>query len=382
MRQITQKNHRIDILEGLRGLAALVVFLYHWLLGFFPQFSGLWPDFPKEQAWLGRWGFFFINGSGAVVFFFVLSGFVLSRRVLLTYATETIGEAALKRWPRLAFPTCVACLISWVFFATGAYYYPSAALITHSPWLGGFAGAAGLPSQRLLTDAFMQGLWDTFFSGNAYYDSSMWTMHYEFIASFMIFGTCLLLVVYRNLPQWISVFPVLIITLLCSSVSPWYPPFFLGLLIAFLLPERLKVSKVTRIILASLGLYCLGYFNSDGLRIHGYTIPFQYIDGVGSIFVISSCYDVQLKGWYQKSAQFLGQLSFPFYLLHALFICSFGSWLFLTLKTHHVVHPSFFSGVATLVVSILASLPFIKANTLWLKVLNNVMQPLRKKMQS
>ncbi|MFT9187663.1 MAG: hypothetical protein ABF465_03355, partial [Acetobacter orientalis] len=114
----------------------------------------------------------------------------------------------------------------------------------------------------------------------------------------------------------------------------------------------------------------------------GYTIPFQYIDGVGSIFVISSCYDVQLKGWYQKSAQFLGQLSFPFYLLHALFICSFGSWLFLTLKTHHVVHPSFFSGVATLVVSILASLPFIKANTLWLKVLNNVMQPLRKKMQS
>lgn len=382
MSQKIQKNHRIDILEGLRGLAALVVFLFHWLIGFFPQCSGLWPNFPKDQGLVGRWGFFFINGSGAVVFFFVLSGFVLSRRAFLTHATDAIGEAALKRWPRLAFPTCVACLISWVFFATGAYHHQAAAAITHSPWLGGFAGANGLPSQRLLTDAFMQGLWGTFFTGDAYYDSSMWTMHFEFIASFIIFGICLLLAVYRNLPKWISILPVFLIIMLCSQFSPWYPPFFLGVLAAFLLPECLKIKTTIRIVCASFGLYFLGYFDYQGFKVYNHTVPFQYIDGIGSTLVILSCYDVQLKGWHQKIAQFLGQLSFPFYLLHALFICSFGSWLFLVLKTHHIAHPSFFSGVATLGVCVVASLPFIKINTLWLQVLNKAMRPLRKRMQA
>jgi peptidoglycan/LPS O-acetylase OafA/YrhL len=60
-------------LEALRGLAAVVVLFHHFMLGFTPRLHGmLYPEQPYSL--FGTPAFAFVNGSAAVIVFFVLSG--------------------------------------------------------------------------------------------------------------------------------------------------------------------------------------------------------------------------------------------------------------------------------------------------------------------
>jgi peptidoglycan/LPS O-acetylase OafA/YrhL len=68
-RRMTDKRPRIETLEGLRGIAAIVVFLWHCSLGFLPQILGVFSNFPQSQSINGKPWTFIINGPGAVVFF-------------------------------------------------------------------------------------------------------------------------------------------------------------------------------------------------------------------------------------------------------------------------------------------------------------------------
>jgi hypothetical protein len=49
-------------------------------------------------------------------------------------------------------------------------------------------------------DAFSQGAFYTFFRGDAYYDSSLWSMRYELIGSLLAFGLALMLYPVQKAP--------------------------------------------------------------------------------------------------------------------------------------------------------------------------------------
>jgi peptidoglycan/LPS O-acetylase OafA/YrhL len=84
-------------LEALRGLAAIVVLIHHFMLGFTPRFHGyLYPDQPFSL--MGTPAFALINGSGAVAIFFVLSGFVLSGGLFKSRSLRGALISAVKRW--------------------------------------------------------------------------------------------------------------------------------------------------------------------------------------------------------------------------------------------------------------------------------------------
>ena len=79
--------------------------------------------------------------------FFVLSGFVLTRRFLLEGDHQIILRGAIKRWPRLAGPALAAALTSWCLFKLGAYRFKEGGAITGSEWLSFFAyGIQGVSS--------------------------------------------------------------------------------------------------------------------------------------------------------------------------------------------------------------------------------------------
>src|SRR5215210_4811056 len=87
-------------LEAARGVAAVVVLVHHVLIAFFPRFHGL--RFPDETVSMyGTPLFALINGSAAVVVFFVLSGFVLTKEIFEKRSTTKLLISAVKRWPRL-----------------------------------------------------------------------------------------------------------------------------------------------------------------------------------------------------------------------------------------------------------------------------------------
>lgn len=61
-------------LDGLRGVAALVVVLWHFAFAFLPDRIGIVPDFDPARGLVGSPAFALIDGPGAVMLFFVLSG--------------------------------------------------------------------------------------------------------------------------------------------------------------------------------------------------------------------------------------------------------------------------------------------------------------------
>ncbi|WP_425547697.1 acyltransferase family protein, partial [Aminobacter niigataensis] len=96
-------SNKLVALESLRGIAACVVVITHCTLAFYPQFvaslyNGMTPS--AFQVYAGPWLILF-NGAAAVLIFFVLSGFVLSRRYFLTGDASVLLASAIKRWPRL-----------------------------------------------------------------------------------------------------------------------------------------------------------------------------------------------------------------------------------------------------------------------------------------
>jgi peptidoglycan/LPS O-acetylase OafA/YrhL len=144
-------------LEALRGFASLSVLLWHILLGFFPAKAGIFPNFPKAEAVNTSVFFGLINGTSAVVFFFVLSGFVLTRSALVQGDAAPLFRNAIKRWPRLALPVLIAVLGSWLLFSLDLYSFAEAGAVTRSPWLSRFAYAFKVQFPIVFSDAVLQG---------------------------------------------------------------------------------------------------------------------------------------------------------------------------------------------------------------------------------
>jgi peptidoglycan/LPS O-acetylase OafA/YrhL len=95
---------RIQELDGLRAIAALMVIAWHYI--------GI-PDGP--DFWL--WNIFYLGHFG-VDLFFVLSGFLITTILLENRASDTFfssfyGRRAFRIWP-LYYLMCAVCLIGWL----------------------------------------------------------------------------------------------------------------------------------------------------------------------------------------------------------------------------------------------------------------------------
>jgi peptidoglycan/LPS O-acetylase OafA/YrhL len=128
-----KKLHRTAYLDGLRGFAALMVYcLHHQVWGH----AGIQGEFILENAfgWENQYYFiclpgirlFFSGGHFAVAIFFVISGYVLSAKPLAlisagetTQLADNLGSALFRRWLRLFIPvfaTTFVWMSTWHIF--------------------------------------------------------------------------------------------------------------------------------------------------------------------------------------------------------------------------------------------------------------------------
>src|SRR5271169_2176712 len=114
-------------LEGLRGIASLVVAIGHFLFVFFPYLGNLFTPIPGLQPRFAfeRWVQYppfslAYSAEAAVCVFFVMSGYVLSGKYFSTGDVATLQSAAAKRYVRLVLPSFASVLLAWVLFESGA----------------------------------------------------------------------------------------------------------------------------------------------------------------------------------------------------------------------------------------------------------------------
>ena len=368
-------KNRLIPLEATRGIAAIIVLVHHFCLAFIPL---------KKEAMEGRWYYVFFNGTGAVYFFFVLSGFVLCWSYFHTGNLNQLKAGLFKRWPRLAIPVLVTTGSSFLLFYFGLYFFSAASTISGSSWLATFANSGWkVDFHPSLYDAIIQGL-NTFITGEASYNSNLWTMKPEFMGSIVVFllGTFISLALsFKYLVIGFFLFAIWGL-----GIYNYLIPFIVGVFLSALCAKhKFKINISTALTLIIIGLYLMGFTSPKMSYVWVDLIAFPsllekniqlVINSLGAGLVLFSLMaNAKIYGLLNgKFCYYLGKFSFPLYLVHALVICSFSSWVYLQLHQAELSSKIMLMilFILTFLVSVLASIPLVFFDQFWLKQLNRL----------
>jgi peptidoglycan/LPS O-acetylase OafA/YrhL len=336
-----KSSNRLIPLEAYRGIAAFVVLVHHYFLGFSPYTTGLLEERRNSESLVGQPFFALLSGTSAVAFFFTLSGFVLCWSYFNNENPQKLLLSFLKRFPRLVAIVTITTLSSYALFRFGLYYFREAAEVSSSPWLATFAYADWTPAfEPSFFKALAQGL-TTFFTGQANYNTNLWTMRPEFFGSMVVYMLACFVSMVLGYRYLLYAFAVLSVSAIGYNQHIF--PFVVGtFLSAHLAKRKAVISFPIALMLTAVGLYFLGYiipeksyawvsFMPGALR--GYIQTFFHTLGSACIIFATMANQRLFHNLSGSFFRLLGQLSFPLYLVHTLVICSISSYAYLYL-TH------------------------------------------------
>ncbi|KAF3798768.1 hypothetical protein GCG54_00008223 [Colletotrichum gloeosporioides] len=299
-------------LDGLRGVAAFVVYIFH--------FSYLWfPDLAWGYGFEGHRMFLQMpiiralhSGRASVTVFFVISGFVLTLKTLTMIhngkgdqALTVLAGSAFRRPLRLYLPIFAATFII-------------ALLVYGGNFVRDPSGASIPPRGETLNDQLQHWFWSTVNLMNPFrpiinrenmkgseYDGHLWTIPVEFKGSLLVF---FLLLIFARTKRWIHMVSVLGIAFWLVHTGDWDQALFCaGLLLAemsIILPNGsqssetpedetlgysktiitnfgLRIGHVFRhggtLVLFFLGMHLFSYPQNDGSSTPGFITISQWV---------------------------------------------------------------------------------------------------------
>jgi peptidoglycan/LPS O-acetylase OafA/YrhL len=357
-----KQNDSVVYLEGVRGVAAFGVFLNHFSLAFYNAYFTQKPAASHLNGYELDYGhtlYSFINNGGyCVAIFFVLSGFVLSRKYFRSNDVEVAISGLHRRFIRLYIPIAVTLIISYLLMTSHLYFNDAASHITLSDWF--IKQWHFLEPEKRLWASLTYG---TMFYGDASFDTCLWTISYEFYGSLFVYAF-LVFTHYTNRYRILMMFLAMYYFYVTSS--PFYMAFVLGMTLCYTERwiEKNRTNLTTVIALALLAASLMlgsGPFCSPSPDSWQDTIKTTIWDYTPWCLTVAAYFLVLafiLSPLLQKMLsirpfRFLGYISFSLYLLHPLLLGSFSAWLFLQLHDTHGYNPSalivFFSTIAILI---------------------------------
>jgi peptidoglycan/LPS O-acetylase OafA/YrhL len=379
---MAESGRKLVPLEGLRGIAAAVVVLYHLVLGFTPKGVGVVPHGHGPFDVVIQFVLGMLNGGAAVAVFFVLSGFILSLPFAKDREISRVVVAMLKRWPRLAALTLIACVFGWGLIKWSGHDYQHAAGVIGAGWMASHGNAPLTGHHLTWWGAVHEGLVSVFFSGDVHFDSPLWTMRIELFGSFAVFLAAPVLFALQN--WWVRLGLIGGVMLLVGGGYPvtYLSDFLVGTVVAMLFAEdRMpKFSNWQALAVGVLAIYLFSFTYEQKLLIHapikavmpqGDTSHFVWDAGaVLMIFVLLG--NPLLKRLFSRSwAVWLGLLSFPIYLLHGPIMLSVGAKSFMGgLDTLGETGSAVTAAGISVALTLACALPLVWVDQAWTGVLS------------
>jgi peptidoglycan/LPS O-acetylase OafA/YrhL len=323
MGQAAMPRGHLHALDGLRGIAALMVFAHHCIAAFW-----LPVYYTKDADPL----LLLANGHFAVHIFFLMSGFVLSLAFVRNPQLPILVSSAARRYFRLAIPSIASVLFAYGLMALGfAYVQDCARVVEHNQWL-----APNWNCVPTLHRALKEGLWYSCFGGEFRYNPVLWTMTFEFHGSLLLFGVLALTSGIKN--RWLA---LLAIACFCVTYHRWPDAeFIVGGLLCMLWVERgaFLTNRVAALAVLATSLYAAWRLPMH-LADWSWGAPQErewigaMIGAIGVVFVAVFSPLLQ-RALSNRFFVWLGKISFPLYLFHLPILFSAGAGTYLLLHAH------------------------------------------------
>lgn len=344
--RVNKQLHPTAYLDALRGWVALLVMNFH--------------TFGNKATILEKPVFSaFLNGRAMVDIFFVISGYVLSHRLLRMMHNhepgfqKAIASSTFRRWLRLYASTAIASLVTAIAVYLGwcrPEFRKGTFLAQMDHWMWDTIAASN-------PFADIHGYWSRDVFRTQYLDQ-MWTIPVEFRGSLVVFWFCAAASCLSTRGR--RIFCCVVMALCYLWAAAWASIFLLGVLIADFsfdrYPERLSrirlpqqqnldtspekavqrqspLAKVGYVFLLLIAMFILGQppteYGYEGYFLWPYlskAIPWYYPAELGQhiwlsvgssllVFVLDRCRMLQIP-LESGFSQYLGDLSFGVYAMH------------------------------------------------------------------
>jgi peptidoglycan/LPS O-acetylase OafA/YrhL len=345
-------NHPIDskktinktaYLDGIRGTAAFLVLLHHFLLAFYPAFYTGAMDASNSGGRDVRYGqsilSFLTNGNYCVCIFYVLSGFVLSRKYFGSRRMEEVISGAHRRFLRLYIPVAFTLILACGMMKARLFLNGPVSVFTHSEWWLGAMWRFPHPVAKLW-DCLKFG---AMFLGDSSFDTSLSTMTPEFFGSLFVFAFLAFTHHTRRKAQSLA-----LVFIFCKLTSqPILACFVFGISLNFFEQGASLFNKGTKtglvLVLLPLSLVLGSYPTTGNISGTIFTHAGHFIMRWGNwfhaigafFFILCFVLSKRLQQFFSSGVfRFLGSISFSIYLLHPLVIGSLGCFVFLKMREH------------------------------------------------
>lgn len=317
-------------LDGIRGIAAVIVIFSHALFWFYPAMhlgvrtkgrplDGIeWFDSPFS---------FFYRGGFSVSMFFILSGLVLTYSISRhADALDSVRRASVKRYIRLGVPVAASVLIGCALMKLGVYEAPT---VTPTPVL-----STPYLFNATWDSAIRDAIYGALALGDSRYNYVLWTIQIELIGSFAIFAAFALFGGNAFVYRLFCTAAFLALSSSANKTAMYTSLFFLGsILITFRFNEEKPSAIRHAICLIGLlvGLYLAGFHSASAsyamlndmtrsvTAFTGYQPSWLLImPAFGGLIILLSVLNAQRTFAILDTApmKWLGRLSFSLYLLH------------------------------------------------------------------
>lgn len=355
---------RVGHLDGLRGLAALLVVITHYVQTFVP---GVFNPEPSIQH--GYETFFattplniVLNGHFWVAVFFVLSGYVLCLPGRSDPSARWALSSAAKRFPRLMLPAFASAVFAWVVGAITKGKYLAVVYPTTLSLMTNQYADVGSFWPAVLRDGI-----GFFYIGYSPINPVLWTLSIELIGSLFVMGIVWLIPEFKR--RLVACLAVVVLV----AGHYWFPAFALGIIAAEIMsrvtftgPLKALTILVCTFLAIWMGSYPY-YGIMEGVWRFLPVVPgnnFDFYSSLGAFFaVMAVSISLTAKSLLStKAFRYLGDISFAIYLIHfPLLTCIATYFVHIALRYFSYWNALMVAAIPTLIVVWLSAEVFRRA---------------------